>query len=36
MEGLVDYINEKAGTQRLPNGNLKPTAGRVDALGNHL
>eukprot|EP01036_Dinobryon_divergens_P028780 gene28780-37783_t len=31
LEGLVDYINEKAGTQRLPNGNLKPTAGRLDA-----
>mmetsp|Transcript_1381 Transcript_1381/g.1880 ORF Transcript_1381/g.1880 Transcript_1381/m.1880 type:complete len:354 (-) Transcript_1381:179-1240(-) len=32
LEGLVDFINSKAGTQRLPDGNLLPSAGRVVSL----
>jgi protein disulfide-isomerase-like protein len=32
LEGLVDFINLKAGTQRDYSGALKPTAGRVAAL----
>ena len=36
MESLVDFVNGKTGAQRLANGDLKPTAGRVDALGKIL
>ena len=29
---MVNFINEKAGTQRNSDGSLKPTAGRIDSL----
>jgi len=32
LEAMVGFLNTKAGTQRLPDGNLLPTAGRVEAL----
>ena len=32
LEGLVKFVNEKAGTQRKADGSLAPTAGRVAAL----
>jgi len=32
LEDLVSYINTNAGSEREADGNLKPTAGRVEAL----
>lgn len=32
LEAMVDFINEKTGLERLSNGDLKPTAGRVEEL----
>ena len=32
LESLVGFINDNAGTYRLPNGDLHPTAGTVVAL----
>ncbi|KAK6508248.1 hypothetical protein TWF506_010345 [Arthrobotrys conoides] len=32
IEGLVDYINEKTGLNRLPGGGLNTKAGRIEAL----
>jgi len=32
LEDMVSFINTNAGTERDSNGNLKPTAGRVEAL----
>jgi protein disulfide-isomerase A6 len=32
LESLVEFINNKVGTQRRPDGSLLPTAGRAEAL----
>ncbi|EQC36890.1 hypothetical protein SDRG_05719 [Saprolegnia diclina VS20] len=32
LQEFVDFVNEKAGTQRTPEGGLLPTAGRVEAI----
>lgn len=32
LPNLVDFINENAGTARLPNGELSPLAGSVEVL----
>ncbi len=32
IEDFVEFLNEKAGTQRTADGGLKSTAGRVDSL----
>jgi protein disulfide-isomerase A6 len=32
VESFVDFINEKAGTARLPSGRLNDQAGRIEAL----
>ncbi len=36
VEDFVEFINNKVGTERLANGGLKPTAGRVAALDTIL
>lgn len=36
VEDFVEFINTKVGTERLPNGALKTTAGRVAALDTIL
>jgi len=32
LESLVEFVNEKAGLERLPSGRLKPSAGRVSSI----
>lgn len=36
VDDFVEFINNKVGTERLSNGSLKPTAGRVAALDTIL
>ena len=32
VKDFVDFINEKAGTARTPDGGLLPSAGRIEAI----